>query len=165
MKSFSRCLLLLAGIASLIQISAVAQEKPFSERAATAAIARWPDGRFVPADARWAWTYELGTLLEGVDAVWLNSADGRYFKYIKSSVDQFVGPDGSIPTYKVEENQLDNILLGRQLLLLHAVTQDARYYKAATLLYQQTHSPFALAQARKFLAWANTGGFSEANQL
>jgi hypothetical protein len=35
----------------------------------------------------------------------------------------------------------------------------------ATLLYQQTHSPFALGQARKFLAWANTSGFSAGDQL
>jgi hypothetical protein len=35
----------------------------------------------------------------------------------------------------------------------------------AALLYQQTHSAFALAQAQKFLAWANTGGFSAANGL
>jgi unsaturated rhamnogalacturonyl hydrolase len=79
----------------------------------------------------------LGTLLEGVDGVWLNTADPRYYNYIKNSVDQFVGPDGSIPTWKPQENQLDSILLGRQLLLLYGVTQDARYAKAATLLYQQ----------------------------
>ncbi|HEV3047363.1 MAG TPA: glycoside hydrolase family 76 protein [Solirubrobacteraceae bacterium] len=35
----------------------------------------------------------------------------------------------------------------------------------ATLLYQQTKSSFALAQARKYLAWANTAGFSAANGL
>jgi hypothetical protein len=35
----------------------------------------------------------------------------------------------------------------------------------ATLLYQQTHSGFALSQALKFLEWANTTGFSPANQL
>jgi hypothetical protein len=35
----------------------------------------------------------------------------------------------------------------------------------ATLIYQQTHSSFALAQARKFLAWANGSGFSAANEL
>ena len=102
-------------------------ELPWSERAANAAMERWPDGRFAPAGARWAWNYELGTLLEGVEAVWLNTADPRYFNYIKSSVDQFVTPDGSIPTFKAEENQLDSILLGRQLLLLYGVTQDPRY--------------------------------------
>jgi len=119
-----------------------AEQQPWSQRAANAAIERWPDGRFVPAGARWAWNYELGTLLEGVDAVWLNTADPRYYNFIKSSIDQFVGPDGSIPTWKAEENQLDNILLGRQLLLLYGVTQDQRYAKAATLLYQQLiHQP------------------------
>src|ERR1700730_8230143 len=35
----------------------------------------------------------------------------------------------------------------------------------ATLLYQQTHSAFALAQARRFLSWANTTGFSPADGL
>jgi hypothetical protein len=35
----------------------------------------------------------------------------------------------------------------------------------ATLLYEQTHSSFALGQALRFLGWANTSGFSAANQL
>ena len=135
-------LILLSGMTSSACAATRADERPWSERAANAAIERWPDGRFVADGERWAWNYELGTLLEGVDAVWLNTADPRYYKYIKSSVDQFVMPDGSIPTWKPEENQLDNILLGRQLLLLYGVTQDARYAKAATLLYEQLlHQP------------------------
>jgi hypothetical protein len=35
----------------------------------------------------------------------------------------------------------------------------------AALLYEQTRSPFALAQASRFLAWANTSGFSPADGL
>ena len=35
----------------------------------------------------------------------------------------------------------------------------------AALIYEQTRSPFALAQARRFLAWANTSGFSPADGL
>jgi hypothetical protein len=35
----------------------------------------------------------------------------------------------------------------------------------ATLIYQQTHSSFALGQANKFLLWGNTLGFSAANGL
>jgi Glycosyl hydrolase family 76 len=35
----------------------------------------------------------------------------------------------------------------------------------AALLYQQTRSPFALAQALRFLQWANGAGFSSANRL
>lgn len=135
-------LIVLAGMVSSVCFAAPAVEKPWSQRAANAAIARWPDGRLVPPDAHWVWNYELGTLLEGVDATWLNTADARYYNYIKKSVDQFVNADGSMPTYKVEENQLDSILLGRQLLLLYGVTQDKRYATAATTLYQQlVHQP------------------------
>jgi hypothetical protein len=35
----------------------------------------------------------------------------------------------------------------------------------ATLLYRETGSSFALGEARKFLAWANTAGFSSADGL
>ena len=35
----------------------------------------------------------------------------------------------------------------------------------ATLIYQQDHSAFALAQARRFLTWANTAGFSSTEGL
>ena len=135
-------LMLVVATAGNLCFAVQAKDRPWSERAANAAIERWPDGRFVPAGQRSTWNYELGTLLQGMDGVWLNSADPRYYKYIKSSVDQFVISDGAIPTWKPEENQLDNILLGRQLLLLYGVTQDARYAKAATLLYEQLlHQP------------------------
>jgi unsaturated rhamnogalacturonyl hydrolase len=130
-------LMLLATTVSGSLLAPQAQEKPWSVRGANAAIVRWPDGRLVPTSERWVWNYELGTLLRGMDSVWFNTADGRYYTYIKSAVDQFVGADGSIATYKAEENQLDSILLGRQLLLLYGVTRDARYAKAATLLFQQ----------------------------
>jgi unsaturated rhamnogalacturonyl hydrolase len=77
-----------------------------------------------------------------MDAVWFNTADPRYFNYIKSSVDHFVGPDGSIATWKPEEFQQDNILLGRQLLLLYATAPNPRYAKAANLLYDNLmHMP------------------------
>jgi unsaturated rhamnogalacturonyl hydrolase len=118
-------------------IALFADELPWSQRAANAAMTRWPNRRFVAADAPWAWNYELGTLLEGMDAVWQNTVDPRYFNYIKASIDQLVQPDGSIPTLKPEEHQLDNILLGQQLLLLYGVTQNKRYLTAATTLYEQ----------------------------
>jgi unsaturated rhamnogalacturonyl hydrolase len=124
-------------VSASVSIGARSGDLPMSERAANAAMAHWPDGRFAPAGAHWAWNYELGTLLEGMDSVWLATVDPRYFNYIKASVDQLVTPDGAIPTLKQEDHELDNILLGRQLLLLYNVTQDKRYLKAATFLHDQ----------------------------
>ncbi|MGB6431835.1 MAG: glycoside hydrolase family 88 protein, partial [Candidatus Acidiferrales bacterium] len=137
-----------AGIAALVlfgacsSLGAHAQDLPWSQRMANSTIARWPDGRFAPPGANWVWNYEMGTLLTGVEAVWYDTADGDYFKYIKSSVDQFLSPDGtSIRTYNPhdgsQEFALDDVRLGHQLLLLYAVTQDVRYYNAATLLRDQ----------------------------
>jgi unsaturated rhamnogalacturonyl hydrolase len=110
-------------------------DQPWSQRASDSAIARWPGGRINPAGPRWA--YELGTLLQGVSAVWLNTTDARYYNYIKTSIDQLVTPDGKIPTYRNEIKELDSILLGRQLLLLYGVTHDRRYLTAASLLIDQ----------------------------
>jgi unsaturated rhamnogalacturonyl hydrolase len=110
---------------------------PLSQLAARAAIARWPDGRFGAPGEPEKWNYELGTLLEGIDSVWLNTADPLYFRYIQSSVDALLAPDGSIPTLKPQDHELDNILLGRQLLLLYRVTRNQRYLTAATFLYNQ----------------------------
>ncbi len=142
--SFSRLIgwLSVVAVATGLASAACAEQKPLSVRMADVSITRWPNGRFASPDARWAWNYELGTLLEGFDDLWLKTADKRYYEYIKSSVDQFVEADGSIPTWKPEEYQLDNILLGRQLLLLYGVTQEPRYAKAATLIYDQLqHQP------------------------
>ena len=134
--------MLLAGLLSGSPQPATVAERPWSVRVANAAMERWPDGRFVPPGQPWAWNYELGTLLEGMDAIWLKTGDARYFRYIYEAVDQFVGPDGSIPTWKENEFQLDSILLGRQLLLLSSATHDPRYAKAATSLYGQlVHQP------------------------
>jgi unsaturated rhamnogalacturonyl hydrolase len=138
---------LVLGLAALCLVvfssrAARAQDLPWSQRMANSTIARWPDGHFAPPGANWVWNYEMGTLLTGVEAVWYDTADGDYFNYIKSSVDQFLSPDGtSIRTYNPydgsQEFALDDVRLGHQLLLLYAVTQDKRYYNAAKLLRNQ----------------------------
>ena len=129
-------------LAVLAPVAMHSQQQRWSVRAADAAMARWPDGRFVAPTAPWKWNYELGTLLEGMDGVWRGTSNPQYMRYIQASVDQFVTADGSIPTRKLEDYELDNILLGRQLLLLYANTKDARYSKAAALLYDQLqHQP------------------------
>ncbi|HEY1806121.1 MAG TPA: glycoside hydrolase family 88 protein [Terracidiphilus sp.] len=133
------CLLVFVAAAAppMLRAAAPNDAMTLSQRAANSAVARWPSGRFTPPGSPEIWNYELGTLLEGMDSVWLNTADRDYFNYIQSSVDALLAPDGSIPTLKPEEHQLDNILLGRQLLLLYRVTRNQRYLTAATFLYDQ----------------------------
>jgi len=119
---------------------AQADDLPWSQRTADSTIKRWPKGKFISDDKPWVWNYELGVLLQGMDAAWYHTANGSYFTYIKESIDSFINADGSISTYKPENNALDDLVLGRELLLLYGVTQDAKYYKAATLLRQQLNT-------------------------
>ncbi|HEX4758202.1 MAG TPA: glycoside hydrolase family 88 protein [Terracidiphilus sp.] len=134
---FLSLVVLLAVTSSKVFAETNTNNLPLSLRAANAAMARWPNGHIDGPDAKPAFKYELGTLLEGIDDVYLNTADARYYNYMKNAVDELVTADGAIPTYKPEENQLDSILMGRQLLRLYGVTQTKRYLTAATLLYAQ----------------------------
>lgn len=113
------------------------RSRAWSQRMADTTLQRWPKGRFASPEKPWHWNYELGTLLDGMDAVWYNTADPEYYKYIQQSVDPFLGEDGTISTYEASAHSLDDVLLGRQLLLLYGVTQQKRYYEAATILRRQ----------------------------
>jgi unsaturated rhamnogalacturonyl hydrolase len=142
---FIRILAVVILVAATVRMAIAAEDQdqlPWSQRAANAAIARWPQGHIDGPAAKPAFKYELGTLLQAVDDVYLNTADGRYFNYMKSAVDELVTPDGAIPTYKPQENELDSILMGRQLLQLYRVTLNKRYLTAAQLLVDQlAHQP------------------------
>lgn len=131
-----RAICIFAVLAAALDVTG-AQQTPSVQQMAQQTIAQWPNGRFTAPGEPWRWNYELGTLLEGMDAMWYSTADRRYYAYIRQSVDQFVTPDGQILTYDPKAYSLDNVLLGRQLLLLYGVTQDKRYYKAASMLREQ----------------------------
>ena len=86
------------------------------------------------------WTYDQGVVLKGLEGLWYNTGDARYFNYIQHSMDMLVTKDGSINTYKLEDYNIDNINCGRILLLLYRVTGDEKYYKAASTLREQLKS-------------------------
>jgi unsaturated rhamnogalacturonyl hydrolase len=83
------------------------------------------------------WSYDQGVVLEGIDAVWKNTGKGEYFNYMQSCMDFFVTKEGTINTYKFDEFNIDHIKNGRTLLRLYKVTGQQKYFKAATLLWEQ----------------------------
>ena len=72
-----------------------------------------------------------------IEQVWLRSSEAKYFDYIQRDVDAFVGEDGDIKTYAVQEYNLDQINPGRSLLMLHRQTGEKKYKKAACRLREQ----------------------------
>src|SRR5450756_1885884 len=113
-----------------------AEESPAAKMAATV-IRQWPAGMVLTENKPGEWAYEEGVLLDGMAAQWHANADGRDFKYIKAAVDKYVTADGAIKGYPVDAHSLDNIEMGRAVVLLYRVTQEAKYYKAAKFIHEQ----------------------------
>jgi unsaturated rhamnogalacturonyl hydrolase len=117
---------------------AAAQTKPISERtAATAMTALWRDPAKKENGYPAKWTYDHGLVMKGIERVWLNTRDPKYFKFIQDGMDHFIGEDGSIRTYTIDEYNIDHVLPGRVLLLLYKETRQEKYLKAATHLREQ----------------------------
>lgn len=126
-KAFLLCLFLLT--ASLF---VQAQTLPWSQRMAQTAMKVWPDTTSKPH-----WTYEQGVVWRGIEDVWLQTADRKYFQYLKDRVDVHLNADGTIKGYKMEDYNIDNILCGRSVLSLYQVLGTEKYYKAVKILREQ----------------------------
>jgi unsaturated rhamnogalacturonyl hydrolase len=138
--------LLLSSIATSLLISFLllsgmspthAQGAPLSEQMASTVMTRWKDSWEIQPGRSEKWSYDQGVVLKGIEGVWLNTADGKYFRFIQQSIDRFVRDDGTIRTYELNEYNIDQILNGRILLLLYNVTGQEKYRKAAALLREQ----------------------------
>lgn len=117
---------------------AIGQTPPLSERvAATAMKALYRDPARNEFGKPAKWTYDFGLVLKGIEGTWYRTGDGRYFNHIRQGLDHFVNEDGTIRSYQIDEYNIDNILLGRNLLLLYKVTGEEKYHKAAALLREQ----------------------------
>jgi unsaturated rhamnogalacturonyl hydrolase len=117
-------------------ICAAGQRTPWSEKVAATAMKLWKESGDEPGTPS-KWSYEQGAVLKGIEGVWLSTGEGKYFSYIQRSMDRFVNDDGSIRTYNLETYNIDNVLCGRNLLLLYKVTGREKYKKAAELLREQ----------------------------
>jgi unsaturated rhamnogalacturonyl hydrolase len=114
----------------------IAQDSP-SRTMATTVIKMWPTGAVLTTVHPGVWAYEEGVLLDGMAAEWRSTADGQDFKYIKTAVDKYVTDDGAITGYKADGHTLDDIEMGRAVLLVYRVTQQAKYAKSAKFLHDQ----------------------------
>jgi unsaturated rhamnogalacturonyl hydrolase len=123
----------------LIATGAGAQQKvlPVTLQVADVTIKRWPEGHIGARNEQPLWGFEPGIVLAGMSAVWEATKDPRYLTFIKQTVDQWVQQDGSIKTYDAKAYSLNNILIGRQLLLLYGITHENKYRIAVATLRKQ----------------------------
>jgi unsaturated rhamnogalacturonyl hydrolase len=105
-------------------------------------LSKWPAGNIDTVAHPGEWSYEKGVLLDGIVAEWRQTGDGRLFDYLKSAVDANVAKDGTIHLadgrpFPSAAHSLDDIEMGRSIIVLYRVLQDAHYYTAAKFLHDQ----------------------------
>jgi len=119
-----------------IVITGAAYRSPGHEdpgvRVAATAMRLWPDDS---TSARR--NYDEAAVWKGLEGMWLNTGDARYYRYVQHQMERLVDKEGNIRTYKAEDHNPDNVLFGRVLLMLYKVTGQEKYYKAAGHLRQQ----------------------------
>lgn len=108
-----------------------------SAKMAASIMKQWPRGVVTTQAHPGEWGYEEGVLLDGMVAQWHATADGDDYRYVKESVDKYVGDDGTIKGYRADAHSLDEVELGRAVLLVYRVTQQQKYYKAAKYIHDQ----------------------------
>jgi unsaturated rhamnogalacturonyl hydrolase len=134
---------LLLFVATILSTSlaAFSQSTQWSVRIANTIISRHPADK-TGAPSADAWDEETGRQLQGLAALWYDTAKGDYFRYGKSIVDLYI--DSANRTTQVS----DSASLGRQLLLMYRVTLAAKYYKAAAEIRQQIAADCDASSAR-----------------
>jgi len=83
------------------------------------------------------WDYDNGVIFKGIESIWRNTGDKKYFDFIKTNMDYFIDETGDIRKYSVTEYNIDHVNNGKLLFLLYKETADDRYKKAAFLLREQ----------------------------
>ena len=128
--------LIACGVLGVVVGMASAEESPAAKMAATV-MKEWPAGVVTTVAHPGTWAYEEGTMLDGMAAEWHVSANGDEFRYIKTAVDRYVTDDGTITGYGTDLQSLDEVEMGRSVMLLYRVTQQEKYYKAAKFIHEQ----------------------------
>jgi unsaturated rhamnogalacturonyl hydrolase len=138
-RTFKYSLVALAAVFAFRATAQSQQSLPLSKQMAATVMEIWKDSlNLDPAKPKKVkWAYDQGVILEGIDGLWRRTGDGEYFRYMQKSMDFFITKDGDIQRYKQSDYNIDNVKNGRTLLTLYKVTGNKKYFKAATILWEQ----------------------------
>ena len=130
--------IVMIALLGLLTQTGQAQQTKYSERMSETAMKLWPDSFSLGKPGTPAkWSYDLGVILKGVEAVWKASGEAKWFDYIQKQMDHYVQEDGTIKMYRPDDYNIDFVNNGKVLLFLYQETGEPKYFKAAAILRDQ----------------------------
>jgi unsaturated rhamnogalacturonyl hydrolase len=86
------------------------------------------------------WDYTQGVILTAIERVGMEKRNPAMLDYVRTNMDRWIKPDGSIEGFEKAEYNLDEIAQGRLLFRLLEQTRDPRYRVALDSLRSQLRS-------------------------
>lgn len=83
------------------------------------------------------WSYDYGVILKGFQLLWEQTGETAYLRYIRDHLDYFIGEDGEVRGYRMDEYNIDHLNNGKLLFVLYNETGLLKYKQAAALLREQ----------------------------
>lgn len=59
------------------------------------------------------WSYDVGLLLTGMERLYQETGEEKYYEYLKAYFDYFILPDGTIRNYDCQEKNIDHVNCGK----------------------------------------------------
>ena len=100
-------------------------------------IKHFPEPWTVDFNPKPVWNYTQGLIAHSMMKVWKENGNETYYNYAKTYADKFIGQDGVISNYDLEDYNIDAVNSGKFLFDVYANTKDKRYLKAIHHLRDQ----------------------------
>lgn len=84
------------------------------------------------------WAYDTGLFLIGLEKLYGETGEEKYYEYLKAFFDYFILPDGTIRGYDCQEKNIDHVNCGKNLFFLYEKTGEERFRTALGHLEEQT---------------------------
>lgn len=117
-----------------IQIS---DQLKWSERLAITLMKAHPEAYQIDEKTEPKWDYVHGLVLTSFEQLYKKTNNKKYFDYIKGYADATINADGTIPSYKFSNYNIDMIEAGNILFYLYDKTKEEKYLKAMQTLRKQ----------------------------
>ncbi|GGP01966.1 family 88 glycosyl hydrolase [Cloacibacterium rupense] len=83
------------------------------------------------------WDYVHGLVMTSFEELYKKTSKQEYYNYLKSYSDATIDANGNIPSYKLENYNIDMLIAGNHLFYLYQKTNDKRYLTALQKLRNQ----------------------------
>ncbi len=109
----------------------------YAKKMADSDIKRNPEGWMIDFREKPKWEYTHGLMMNAHLALFEETGDKNYLRYVKGFADTMVMNSGEILTYKLSDYNIDRVSPGRFLINLYQIHPEPEYLKAIELLRSQ----------------------------